>query len=134
MRRRTGLRGSGGYKLVAVLVSTVILVAALGVSIQSLYAGGRAIDDSRHLAIASAICQSELERLRAEGLPSRLTGTRRLQPDTLGTLPQGHAELDVQPAGPGLRRVAVRVVWRDRHGPEHQAETVTLMRPGGPEP
>jgi hypothetical protein len=120
-----------GYKLVAALVSTVILVAAFTVSIEAFYAGGRAIAYGRHLAIASAICQSEMEQLRGEGLPAGLVGTRRLQPQTIGALPLGHADLEVQPAAHGLRRVRVRVTWQSRDGPPHEAEIITLMRAKG---
>jgi Tfp pilus assembly protein PilV len=67
LRRQTHsglLRNSRAFTLVEVAVAAVVLAFGIAMSIVTIQAGYRTMDDARNLTIASQVLQSELERIR----------------------------------------------------------------------
>jgi len=111
------------------LLTLMIVGVGLTVAIQAIVAGMKAARANRQILVASAILESELERLRAvPGASIPLTkGTRRTPPN-LDQLPEARCVMTVTPyrVRP-LRQIRVTLTWQPPNGPERSRSLTTLV-------
>lgn len=112
----TPFRRRGGWALLSVLVSLLILVAGLTLMLQTYLAGARMSRMIADRTAATLALEAHLETLRAHGyaaLPP--LGRHPLPPAALPDLPEAQGTLAVEPGpAPNTRQVTGVVTWDDR--------------------
>jgi hypothetical protein len=99
--------------LVAATLAAFLLVIGLTIALGAYTRGAMVVQRSRHRAIALAVAEAELERIRADGyaaLPAG--GLRPISDERLEGLPAGRGAVAVaRTDSPTLKRVDVTVSW-----------------------
>lgn len=103
--RRTGGRLARAFTLVEVMVAASVMVLSISGALVTLQSGLRAVSQARHLGEATAIMQSEIERLRLKSW-DQLTMIQA----------EGDTLLDVAQATPGIRFQCLRSIRDLREG------------------
>ena len=130
---RPSTRSHEGYKLVAALISSGILLGAIALSARGYVSGAKAMRHAQYVTVASGIAEAQIEKLRARP-DQRKLGSRPVPADELSALPGGRGSIRLAPYGsPGLRLIEVHVEWRETPGGLRSVELTSLL-PVGPEP
>jgi len=118
-----------GETIVSVLVALVIIATSLTLAVQCIAAGMKVVSANRQLLVASAILESELEKLRAvPGDAAPLMDAVPLTPPDLDRLPDARCTLTVARyrVAP-LKHVLVKLTWQPPNGPRRTRTLTTLI-------
>ena len=137
MKHLNSRRRRAGYKLVAATLSGFLLAIGLTVALGAYVRGAQVVQRSRDRAVAVAVAESELERLRAEGyeaMPN--SGIIRVSDDRLRALPRGRGSMRLSDTDSAtLKRVQVSVSWQSEDEPAPgRVELVSLISAHGMDP
>jgi hypothetical protein len=111
------------------LVALVIIATALTLAVQCIAAGMKVVSANRQLLVASAVLESELEKLRAvPGEVVPLMDALELSPPDLDHLPDARCTLTVTRyrVSP-LKQVSLKLSWQPPNGPTRVRTLTTLI-------
>ncbi len=123
-------------KLAAAMLAVFVLTVALSLALQAYLQGAKVVARSKHRTRATAVAESKLEELRAQGY-SRLPAGRvaPVSSRELEGLPGGRGEVRVSRGDSNtLKRVEVAVSWVEPGGERQSVRLVSLMSAHGMDP
>lgn len=133
--RLTGGRFARAFTLVEVMVAASVMVLSISGALVTLQSGLRAVSQARHLGEATAIMQSEIERLRLKSWDQlgviQAGGDTLLSVDTATPGINFQCLRSIRDLRDGMKEITLEASWGGTDGRAHTARLITRYSRSG---